>query len=47
MNQAQVFYGLGRQRDAGAIQFTHDGSGEMFDRFVVTRSLNQSGLIFN
>ena len=45
INQAQVFYGLGRQRDAGAIQFAHDGGGERptesLDHFVVTRSLNQ------
>ena len=35
MNDAQVFYGTGREQDG------------MFDRFVLTRKLNVPGLVFN
>lgn len=36
INEAQVFYGCGRQQDNG-----------MFDRFVLTRHMNAPGMIFN
>ena len=47
INSSQVFYGVGRQKDQGQIQFAQGEGGEMVDKFVVTRSLNQSGLVFN